>query len=548
MKNKKVIIIAIIVLILILVAAIFIINNQNQERDYNIEKLENYNYFVLVENDKYGVIDKNANIIIETKYNNIKIPNPSKGVFIATTSENKNIVLNEKNEEIFSKYELVDCIRLKNIASDLMYEKSVLAYLKDEKYGLIDYEGKELTGAIYNSISALEYKEGELLVEKDGKYGVINIKGTVLVPIEYDQIDVDNYYTEEDNYKKAGYIVGQKTNEGYRYGYIDVKGKEILKVEYNEIERITDIQDNNIYLIASKNGQYGLLKNENEILKHEYQSIEYDVTNSILVVEKSKRFGVASLDGNIIIPIQYSQINISGKYLYASQKNGTTEVFDKDGKQTNMDANTFVSSVDNQNYNIVITNSENQTLYSVTDKSGNTVINSEYTYIKYLFDKYFIACNKEGKLGILNNEGNTVTELKYDSIQEIGDTNLIQASTLSDNVTYVYSPNIQKVCEMKDISIKQIGDFVKVYNDEQIKYFDKQGNEVNNKDVYKNNVLFAKIQDGKWGFVDSNDNVKIDYKYDEVTEFNEYGFAGIKQNGKWGVIDNKRTSYIRAKI
>ncbi len=32
-------------------------------------------------------------------------------------------ILVENGEEIFSKYELVDCIRLKNIASDLMYEK-----------------------------------------------------------------------------------------------------------------------------------------------------------------------------------------------------------------------------------------------------------------------------------------------------------------------------------------------------------------------------------------------------------------------------------------
>ena len=97
-------------------------------------------------------------------------------------------------------------------------------------------------------------------MKKDGKYGVININGNELVPIEYDQIDVDDYYRENEGYKKAGYIVGQKTDEGYRYGYIDVKGNKVTKVEYNEMERITDIQEDAIYLIASKNGQYGVLK------------------------------------------------------------------------------------------------------------------------------------------------------------------------------------------------------------------------------------------------------------------------------------------------
>lgn len=32
-------------------------------------------------------------------------------------------------------------------------------------------------------------------------------------------------------------------------------------------------------------------------------------------------------------------------------------------------------------------------------------------------------------------------------------------------------------------------------------------------------------------------NVIVTPIYDEVTEFNEYGFAGVKKNGKWGVIN-----------
>ena len=27
------------------------------------------------------------------------------------------------------------------------------------------------------------------------------------------------------------------------------------------------------------------------------------------------------------------------------------------------------------------------------------------------------------------------------------------------------------------------------------------------------------------------------YQYDEITEINQYGFAGIKKDGKWGVIN-----------
>ena len=48
-------------------------------------------------------------------------------------------------------------------------------------------------------------------------------------------------------------------------------------------------------------------------------------------------------------------------------------------------------------------------------------------------------------------------------------------------------------------------------------------------------------KDGKFGFVDKDGNVVVDYIYDDVTEQNDYGYAGIKKDGKWGSIDQKGT-------
>ena len=65
-----------------------------------------------------------------------------------------------------------------------------------------------------------------------------------------------------------------------------------------------------------------------------------------------------------------------------------------------------------------------------------------------------------------------------------------------------------------------------------------EGNEKENKEIL-NNKLFADVKNGKWGFIDSNGNVIVDYIYDNVTEFNSYGFAGIKKDGKWGSINDE---------
>ena len=168
--KKKVLIIAVIFVLVALaaLATVFIVKGiKNNSRSYEIEKVSEYNYFVLQDNNKFGVINKDAKVIIEPTYYSVIIPNPQKAVFICVDENNGNKVLNEKNEEILTDYTGIESIRLKNIVSDLMYEKSVLKYKENEKYGLIDYNGKKITEAIYDQIQTLEYKEGELLVEKD---------------------------------------------------------------------------------------------------------------------------------------------------------------------------------------------------------------------------------------------------------------------------------------------------------------------------------------------------------------------------------------------
>ena len=84
--------------------------------------------------NKYGIMDKEGKTIIEPNYDNIKIPNPTKAVFFCY-QDDEIIAINDKNEKIFTEYENITPLRLKNISSDLMYEKSVLKYKENGKYG-----------------------------------------------------------------------------------------------------------------------------------------------------------------------------------------------------------------------------------------------------------------------------------------------------------------------------------------------------------------------------------------------------------------------------
>ena len=527
------IIIAIILITIIAGVSYYFIKENG--RKYEIAKVENYNYFILKQNNLSGVIDKVGNKIIESEYEDIIIPNPEKAVFVCY-KEDEIKVLNEKNQEIFTEYEQVEPIRLKNIASDLMYEKSVLRYLEQGKYGLINFEGKKVTKPIYDEIEALPYKEGELLVKQNDKYGVINIKGNKLVNIDYAQIEIDGYYTNEEGYKYSGYIVSNKTQEGYRYGYIDIESKLILESEYNQLKRITDIEDNeNIYLIGAKNGQYGMIKNGEEIIKNEYQSIEYDEANNLLVIEKSKKYGITNLEGKIIVPTQYNQIDITGIYLYAQNEQGIT-IYNSNGIEANVDTNISIINTTNPKYKIRI-NNENGTKYGVIGEDGKQYIEEKYDYIEYLYEDYFIVSLTNSKLGVIDNKDVIKIEIENDSLQKVQDTEIIQAVTTSNNMTKLYSKNMKKICELKDATVETKNDYIIIYNENEKKYFNKEGKEILNTEIYVDNTLFSKVENNKWGFVDKNSNIIVEAKYDKVTEFNKYGFAAVKKDGKWGSID-----------
>ena len=538
MKKRYIvgIVIAVIIILVVLsfVAYYFI---QKNAREYEIAKVENYQYFVLKENNLSGVIDRSGNILIEPTYEEIRIPNPEKAVFVCY-AENDSKVLNQNNEEMFSEYELVEPIRLKNVESDLMYEKSVLKYYQNGKYGLIDFEGKQITEPIYDSIDSLPYKEGELLVSQEGKTGVINIKGNLMVDISYGSIEVDGYYKDENKYKYAGYITSITTNEGYRYGYVNYKGQKVLENEYNEISRINDIDDDeNAYLISAKNGQYGVIKNKEQILNNEYQSIRYDGTNNLFVIEKSRKFGVADINGNVIIEPTYNQIDITGAYLYAQNEQGTT-IFNSNGTEANINTNISILNTDSDKYKIRI-NNENGSKYGVINESGEQVIEEKYNYIEYLYDNYFIVSNENSKLGVIDNKENEKIKIEYDSLTKLEGTDLIQTTISSTNVTEFYDKSLNNICQMTNAIIEKEENYIIIYNDTETRYFDYQGKKLTNKEVFPNNPLYAKQENGLWGFEKRDGTLVVECKYDKVTEFNEYGFASVEKDGKWGAINSE---------
>ena len=540
MKKKKLIIIGILILIIIVIVVSLIIYFSNRAKYiFDVEYVSNIEYNTVKVEDKYGVIDGNGNIVIEPTYNVIQIPNPSKPVFICMsnynteTKEYETKVLNDKKEQVITGHRNIQAIPANSTADGIPFENTVLRYKRDDKYGLISLEGKEITDAIYEEISSVTYKEGMLLVKQDGKYGVININGKVVIKPEYDNITVDNYYDVNTGYQRTGFIVCSIKDEGYRYGYVDYRGKKILDTIYTEVERVTDLEDEkDVYIVAYKDGQAGLLKNKKQILDYEYEDIIYYAYNDVFIVQRNGKQGITDRKGKIKIDTKYTNISFGGIYVNAVDENNETKILDLNGNEVSDGYIAKMPTKDGEHYIVY----DEEGLYKIIDNNGNVVVDRSYTNIEEIGDNYYIVANNRNN-GIIDLTGKSLVELRYNSIVELDNTELLQANISATSTVSLINKNMQVVATMDNASIDVEDGYIRLYSETEDKYFDYAGNELSTKDVFPNNKMYAQEENGKWGFVDQNGNTKVENEYDMVTELNEYGFAGIKKDGKWGVID-----------
>ena len=72
----------------------------------------------------------------------------------------------------------------------------------------------------------------------------------------------------------------------------------------------------------------------------------------------------------------------------------------------------------------------------------------------------------------------------------------------------------------------------------EYKYYNLNIVEETNINALKTNTLFLSKNGDKYGYVNKDGELIVDYKYDDAREQNSYGYCAVKQNGLWGVLDS----------
>lgn len=525
------IMISVIVLLIVIIIGIVIFKIATKDRTVEVIEEEPYEYFALYSLDEnVGVVDKKGKTLIEPKYSTIYIPNQSKDVFFCFT-EDEYSIFNSKGDDIFTEFSSVYPITISDTSLEM--EKNVLCYEENGKYGLVDFEGKKLTSAIYEKVESLKNKPGCILVKKDGVYGVLDSYGNTVVDIKYNSVKSDEFCSETQGYLKTGYIVSEKTNTGIIYGYINYDGEILIEPKYELISRALEYEDeDDIYLVFMDKGKKGVIKNKKTIIKARYQEINYYNGSDIFIVNKNGKYGFYDDEGDEILKPEYTGYTIAGNYI-SVKKDADMMLYDFHGNLVNTNNYKSISETGNSAYFIA---QDEQGFYSIISKDAE--IKNNYTHITYAFDNFFVFTTEAGLSGVLNVYTGTELQPEYDSIIVLENAKALEVR--KGTQLEIYSEDIVKVLTMENGIVESVDEnYTAVYSDTELKYINKSGNIVSNTEVYKNQKLYSyQSESGKWGYKDTNGNIVVDCKYDLVTELNQYGYAGIYQEGKWGVIDS----------
>jgi hypothetical protein len=387
-------------------------------------------------------------------------------------------------------------------------------------------------------------------VFSDNKWGVIDQTGEYVITPSYENMVI--IPNEDKDVFLCMYDIDDEAGT-YKTKAINSKNEEIF-IGYNQVEEISNFDKNgNLYYFENvikvqKDGKYGLIDLDgNVVLNIEYDAIKGLEGENTILVEKDGKVGATNSNGNLILQAKYSDVLMTGSNLFVV-KDDTLKVVDSEGTTILQDGFDEVKQILDYDIKGIVFVKDNK--YGVKNTEGEIIINAEYGYLEQVKENVFIAKagdsdikDAEGNLiaeansgyGIISSANTKILDFNYKNIAYSKIADMYIADT-TDTESVVFDSNLEeKVSGI--VNVYEDAGYFKVRVEDEYKYYNFNFEEKTSIDVLSGNTLFVSKQNGKYGFIDKDGNVVVDYIYDEAMEQNEFGFSAVKLNGLWGSID-----------
>ncbi len=263
--------------------------------------------FLVKRNDKYQILNKNAELEIKQKFDRVEI---LEGNYYLAHANDSIFLIDDQSKIIADEY---------TEYSD--FSKGFLVR-SDDKMGAIDYEGNIIIPFVYDSLSHPHLNKRLFACQKE-KYGVIDFEGNILIPFEYEQIGLPSYSNYKDHHDN---LIVQKDK---KLGTINMKNEIIIPIIYDGICSWIEYSPDEHYV--KKDGFYGMVKPNGEIMiPCIYDQIYYEADQTIKVVKNGK-YGILNRDNETIVPCEYDKIIVDIGYWEFEENHVDKLVLFKDG-------------------------------------------------------------------------------------------------------------------------------------------------------------------------------------------------------------------------
>lgn len=352
----------------------------------NLDKNNNLWYednILRVEKDgKFGLIDLTGKQILPCEYENITVITGVKNS-IKIQKENKfGLVTTEGTEILAPEYK-----EILNLGED--YKNGYIVVDLDNKYGIVDYLGKQLLENKYEKIEQI-YSKNFYVITESNKQKVINASGETVLQGEYDSI----------KQILTGTTQGVIFKKDEKYGAMKINGETIVSNVYDDLKEAKEG-----ILIAKRNNQYGIVDLQNETkVDFVYTKISFDFTADIFMAEDNA-FITTVLNDNFEIKLKgilseindekgYLKIKIDDEYKYYNFK------FEEKNIKDIFTTNTlFLSKQDGK--------------FGFVNQKGEKVIDNIYDDATEQNNAGYAAVKKDGKWGSIDSNGKVVIEPTY---------------------------------------------------------------------------------------------------------------------------------------
>ncbi len=389
-------------------------------------------YYTVYLNGKWGVINNQGQEVIPLdKDEMIVVPNKEKAIFLSIydvneqTGEYKTLAINEKKEQIFNEYDRVEVIENFDSKQNIWYEENILRVYKNEKYGLIDLEGKTILNCDYDEITSLKSVKENFIVRQNDKVGLVNSKGQEIIKIQYKEIK-----TLKEGYKNEYIIVDENDN----CGVISTSGTIILEPAYKQIKYLGNAE---IYAVLIDN-LWTLIKKNGEVINNAYNYISVKGEN--VVVEKDGKYGIITTKGEEKITPTYESLEYAFSVYYIAKQEGKYGIINIDNEPIipfeylNMyyveDKSILIGDITTTE-TVIFDNNLAQKLkglFVFEDEYIKARIDGQNKYYNYRFEEKqnrelltkntLFVSEKDGKYGYLNVSGEIVVDYIYDDAKE----------------------------------------------------------------------------------------------------------------------------------